>query len=283
MDFRERLGYYTAMTESMLDVLLSQADTPPVLYDSMAYSLLGGGKRLRPVLCLAACELLGGAAADAIKAACAMEMIHSYSLIHDDLPAMDDDDMRRGKPSSHKAFGEGNAILAGDGLLSLAFCVLSQTGNLKVMQAVSRGAFDMVAGQSMDLNGTRDAESLFDMHAKKTGALIRAAVLAGAYSAGNPDVGRHLAALTSFAEHYGLLFQITDDILDVVGDPAQLGKSTGKDEREHKTTFVTLYGLEPAREEAAIAAKAAVTALGQIDGDREFLTELVQRTLTRSR
>lgn len=283
MDFRERLGYYTAMTESMLDVLLSQADTPPVLYDSMAYSLMGGGKRLRPVLCLAACELLGGAAADAIKAACAMEMIHSYSLIHDDLPAMDDDDMRRGKPSSHKAFGEGNAILAGDGLLSLAFCVLSQTGNLKVMQAVSRGAFDMVAGQSMDLNGTRDAESLFDMHAKKTGALIRAAVLAGAYSAGNPDVGRHLAALTSFAEHYGLLFQITDDILDVVGDPAQLGKSTGKDEREHKTTFVTLYGLEPAREEAAIAAKAAVTALGQIDGDREFLTELVQRTLTRSR
>lgn len=283
MDFRERLGYYTAMTESMLDVLLSQADTPPVLYDSMAYSLLGGGKRLRPVLCLAACELLGGAAADAIKAACAMEMIHSYSLIHDDLPAMDDDDMRRGKPSSHKAFGEGNAILAGDGLLSLAFCVLSQTGNLKVMQAVSRGAFDMVAGQSMDLNGTRDAESLFDMHAKKTGALIRAAVLAGAYSAGNPDVGRHLAALTSFAEHYGLLFQITDDILDVVGDPARLGKSIGKDEREHKTTFVTLYGLEPAREEAAIAAKAAVTALGQIDGDREFLTELVQRTLTRSR
>lgn len=283
MDFRERLGYYTAMTESMLEVLLSQVDTPPVLYDSMAYSLLGGGKRLRPVLCLAACELLGGAAADAIKAACAMEMIHSYSLIHDDLPAMDDDDMRRGKPSSHKAFGEGNAILAGDGLLSLAFCVLSQTGNLKVMQAVSRGAFDMVAGQSMDLNGTRDAESLFDMHAKKTGALIRAAVLAGAYSAGNPDVGRHLAALTSFAEHYGLLFQITDDILDVVGDPAQLGKSIGKDEREHKTTFVTLYGLEPAREEAAIAAKAAVTALGQIDGDREFLTELVQRTLTRSR
>lgn len=283
MDFRERLGYYTAMTESMLEVLLSQVDTPPVLYDSMAYSLMGGGKRLRPVLCLAACELLGGAATDAIKAACAMEMIHSYSLIHDDLPAMDDDDMRRGKPSSHKAFGEGNAILAGDGLLSLAFWVLSQTGNLKVMQAVTRGAFDMVAGQSMDLSGPRDAESLFDMHAKKTGALIRAAVLAGAYSAGNPDVGRHLAALTSFAEHYGLLFQITDDILDVVGDPAQLGKSIGKDEREHKATFVTLYGLEPAREEAAIAARAAVTALGQIDGDREFLTELVQRTLTRSR
>ena len=198
-------------------------------------------------------------------------------------------DLTKGKKQLRQPYddsGHGThvaGILAGDGLLSLAFWVLSQTGNLKVMQAVTRGAFDMVAGQSMDLNGPRDAESLFDMHAKKTGALIRAAVLAGAYSAGNPDVGRHLAALTSFAEHYGLLFQITDDILDVVGDPAQLGKSIGKDEREHKATFVTLYGLEPAREEAAIAARAAVTALGQIDGDREFLTELVQRTLTRSR
>lgn len=283
MDYCERMTYYTAMTESMLDVLLSQADAPPVLYDSMSYSLMGGGKRLRPVLCLSVCELLGGAPADAIKAACAMEMIHTYSLIHDDLPAMDNDDMRRGKPSSHKAFGEGNAILAGDGLLSLAFFVLSQTGNAKVMQSVSRGAFDMVSGQSLDINGARGAESLFDMHAKKTGALIRAAVLAGAYSAGNAEVGRYLAPLTAFAEHYGLLFQITDDILDVIGDPAQLGKSIGKDAREHKTTFVTLYGLEPAREEAGIAAKAAVDALGQIDGDGGFLTELVHQTLTRCR
>ena len=185
MIFDERMVYYTAMTDSMLDVLLSQAEAPPVLYQSMAYSLLDGGKRLRPVLCLAVCELLGGAAADAVKAACAMEMIHTYSLIHDDLPAMDNDDMRRGKPSSHRAFGEGNAILAGDGLLSLAFYVLSQTGNAKVMQCVSRGALDMVSGQSLDINGTHDAESLFDMHAKKTGALFRAAVLAGAYSAGN--------------------------------------------------------------------------------------------------
>ena len=172
MIFDERMVYYTAMTDSMLDVLLSQAEAPPVLYQSMAYSLLDGGKRLRPVLCLAVCELLGGAAADAVKAACAMEMIHTYSLIHDDLPAMDNDDMRRGKPSSHRAFGEGNAILAGDGLLSLAFYVLSQTGNAKVMQCVSRGALDMVSGQSLDINGTHDAESLFDMHAKKTGALF---------------------------------------------------------------------------------------------------------------
>lgn len=283
MIFDERMVYYTAMTDSMLDVLLSQAEAPPVLYQSMAYSLLDGGKRLRPVLCLAVCELLGGAAADAVKAACAMEMIHTYSLIHDDLPAMDNDDMRRGKPSSHRAFGEGNAILAGDGLLSLAFYVLSQTGNAKVMQCVSRGALDMVSGQSLDINGTHDAESLFDMHAKKTGALFRAAVLAGAYSAGNSETGRYLAPLNSFAEHFGLLFQITDDILDVTGDSALLGKSIGKDAQAEKATFVTLYGLEPAREEAAIAARSAVTALDQIEGDHDFLKELVGRTLTRSR
>ena len=281
--FDERMTYYTAMTESMLDVLLSQADAPAKLYESMAYSLMGGGKRLRPVLCLAVCELLGGTAADAIKAACAVEMIHTYSLIHDDLPAMDDDDMRRGKPSSHKAFGEGNAILAGDGLLSLAFYVLSQTGNAKVMQCVSRGALDMVSGQSIDINGTHGAESLFDMHARKTGALIRAAVLAGAYSAGASETGRNLAPLTAFAEHFGLLFQITDDILDVTGEPALLGKTAGKDARENKATFVTLYGLEPAREEAGIAARLAAEALEQVEGDRMFLQELVGRTLTRSR
>lgn len=281
--FDERMTYYTAMTESMLDVLLSQADAPAKLYESMAYSLMGGGKRLRPVLCLAVCELLGGTAADAIKAACAVEMIHTYSLIHDDLPAMDDDDMRRGKPSSHKAFGEGNAILAGDGLLSLAFYVLSQTGNAKVMQCVSRGALDMVSGQSMDINGTHGAESLFDMHARKTGALIRATVLAGAYSAGASETGRNLAPLTAFAEHFGLLFQITDDILDVTGEPALLGKTAGKDARENKATFVTLYGLEPAREEAGIAARLAAEALEQVEGDRMFLQELVGRTLTRSR
>ena len=281
--FDERMTYYTAMTESMLDVLLSQADAPAKLYESMAYSLMGGGKRLRPVLCLAVCELLGSTAADASKVACAVEMIHTYSLIHDDLPAMDDDDMRRGKPSSHKAFGEGNAILAGDGLLSLAFYVLSQTGNAKVMQCVSRGALDMVSGQSMDINGTHGAESLFDMHARKTGALIRATVLAGAYSAGASETGRNLAPLTAFAEHFGLLFQITDDILDVTGEPALLGKTAGKDARENKATFVTLYGLEPAREEAGIAARLAAEALEQVEGDRMFLQELVGRTLTRSR
>lgn len=283
MLYQEQMAYYAAMTESMLSVLLGQADAPEVLYDSMAYSLMNGGKRLRPVLCLASCELLGGAPADAIKAACAMEMIHTYSLIHDDLPAMDNDDMRRGRPSSHKVFGEGNAILAGDGLLSLAFHVISQTGSAKVMQVVARGALDMVSGQSLDINSECDAEGLFAMYEKKTGALIRASVLAGAYSSGSAEVGRNLAALQSFAEKFGLLFQITDDILDVVGSPDQLGKTIGKDARAQKATFVTLYGLEPAREEAAIAARSAIDALEQIDADSTFLCELVRQTLTRSR
>jgi len=281
--YQEKMHYYTAMTESMLSVLLRQAKAPRLLYDSMAYSLMNGGKRLRPALCLATCELLGGPASDAVKVACAMEMIHTYSLIHDDLPSMDNDDMRRGRPSSHKVFGEGNAILAGDGLLSLAFHIVSHTENSKVMQVVSHGAFEMVGGQSLDINGEVDAEGLFVMHEKKTGALIRASVLAGAYSSGNPDVEKTIPALAAFSEKFGMLFQITDDILDVVGDPAQLGKTVGKDAMEEKITFVTLYGLETARDEAAIAAREAMEALRTVRGDCTFLEELVQKTLTRCR
>jgi len=281
--YQEKMHYYTAMTESMLSVLLRQAKAPRLLYDSMAYSLMNGGKRLRPALCLATCELLGGPASDAVKVACAMEMIHTYSLIHDDLPSMDNDDMRRGRPSSHKVFGEGNAILAGDGLLSLAFHIVSHTENSKVMQVVSHGAFEMVGGQSLDINGEVDAEGLFVMHEKKTGALIRASVLAGAYSSGNPDVEKTIPALAAFSEKFGMLFQITDDILDVVGDPTQLGKTVGKDAAEEKVTFVTLYGLDKAREEATFAAQAATEALRSVRGDCSFLEELVRQTLTRCR
>ncbi len=221
MEFQDRLNYYNAMTESMLRVQIEQGDTPPILYDSMVYSLFAGGKRLRPTLCLATCELLGGSPADALKAACSLEMLHTYSLIPDALPAMDNDAMRRGQPSCHKAFGEGNAILAGDGLLSLAMLLLAQTNNPKVFQTVARGALNMVSGQSMDLNGKPDAETLFKIHEKKTGALILASVLAGAYTAGaNP---KQIQSLSDFAERYGLLFQITDDILDETGTEASLG------------------------------------------------------------
>lgn len=279
MDFKEKMDYYAAMTEPMLRIQLDQFEAPSVLYDSMAYSLFAGGKRLRPTLCLAACELMGGMPAEAMKAACALEMVHTYSLIHDDLPAMDDDDLRRGKPSNHKVFGEGNAILAGDGLLSLAMHLAAQTGNSKVMLAITRGAMDMVSGQSMDLNSKSDAETLFKMHEKKTGALILASVLAGAYTQG--ATAKDVAALTEFSNQYGLLFQITDDILDVTGTQAELGKSIGKDSRDEKVTFVSVYGLDAAREQAAHAAEAALNALKEIEGDTQFFEDLVAYTLTR--
>jgi len=281
MDFSEQLSYYAKLTEGCLCVQLDQADAPPILYDSMRYSLFAGGKRLRPALTLAACELIGGNPTDALKAASALEMIHTYSLIHDDLPAMDNDDLRRGKPTNHKVFGEGNAILAGDGLLSLAMVVLSKIEDIRVIQTVSRGALDMVSGQSMDLNGKPDAETLLQIHAKKTGALIRAAVLAGAYCGGATPA--QIEALTAYAEHFGLLFQITDDILDATGDPALLGKSVGKDARDEKVTFVSVYGLERARVEAEKAAAAALAALEPIEGDKTFFVTLVNTTITRDK
>lgn len=281
MDFSGQLNYYNAMIESMLRVQIEQSEAPSILYDSMVYSLFAGGKRLRPSLCLGACEMLGGNATDALKAACALEMIHTYSLIHDDLPAMDNDEMRRGKPSCHKAFGEGNAILAGDGLLSLAMLLLAQTGNAKVFQIVARGALNMVSGQSMDLNGKPDAETLFKIHEKKTGALILASVLAGAYTAGASP--RQIQSLTEFAEHYGLLFQITDDILDAAGDARLLGKTVGKDARDDKVTFVSLYGIDIAASEARRAADAALEALNSLELDVSFFSSLVEQTLTRQK
>ena len=280
MAFKEKWSYYQTLTESMLRVLTDQSDTPQLLYDSMTYSLFAGGKRLRPALCLATSEMLDGTATEALKAACALEMIHTYSLIHDDLPAMDNDDMRRGKPSCHKVFGEGNAILAGDGLLSLACLTLAQSNNLKVINCVTRGALDMVSGQSLDLNGKQDAETLLTIHQKKTGALIRASVLAGAYSAGASQKQAQL--LGEFADHFGMLFQITDDILDVTGSPEQLGKTPGKDKDENKVTFVTLYGLDTALEEAAHAAEAAQESLQALNLDGSFLEELTLYTLNRN-
>ena len=280
MALQEKWSYYQTLTESMLRVLVDQSDTPQLLYDSMTYSLFAGGKRLRPALCLATSEMLDGTATEALKAACALEMIHTYSLIHDDLPAMDNDDMRRGKPSCHKAFGEGNAILAGDGLLTLACMTLGQSSNLKVINIVTRGALDMVSGQSLDLNGKQDAETLFSIHEKKTGALIRASILAGAYSAGAN--AKQVQLLTEFADHFGMLFQITDDILDVTGTPELLGKTPGKDKAENKVTFVTLYGMDVAMEEASHAADAALESLRELNLDSSFLEELTLYTRNRS-
>lgn len=275
----ERLTQYSEWTEAKLAELLSTGERAPILQESMAYSVFSGGKRIRPALCMAACELCGGDAQDAAYAAGALEMIHTYSLIHDDLPAMDNDDMRRGKPSNHKAFGEANAILAGDGLLSLAFYALSLCPHSDALSAIAKGAFEMVMGQSLDVNSGGDESLLRQLQDYKTGALFRAAVSSGAACAGASAQQRE--ALVRFANAYGMLFQITDDILDCEGEASVLGKTVGKDVQEGKTTFATVYGLERAKEYAKTYAHEAREAVLSVGGDATFFTELISYTLTR--
>jgi len=249
---------------------------PSLLRQAMEYSLFAGGKRLRPILTLAAAECCGGSLDRALAPAAAVEMIHTYSLIHDDLPAMDDDDLRRGKPTNHRVFGEGMAILAGDALLTHAFSVLARARELDPDQAlaiieelaVAAGPQGMVAGQALDIQGMerRDPALLKHMHACKTGELLKAAVRIGAISAG-ADAGT-LEALTEYAASLGLAYQIVDDILDVTATSAEMGKNPGSDARMHKQTFVTVYGLEEAEKMAAAETEAAVACLPA--GRQEF-------------
>lgn len=236
---------------------------PNLLREAMEYSLYAGGKRLRPILTFAAAEACGGKRESALPAAVAVEMIHTYSLIHDDLPAMDDDDLRRGKPTSHKVFGEAMAILAGDALLTEAFSVVAQchlplAAKAAIITELARcsGPEGMVAGQVMDLARTRDLDAMYHC---KTGALFQAAVRSGAVAAAaGPE---KLTALTKYATALGLCFQIIDDLLDVVGCEEETGKSAGSDARLGKVTYVTLYGAQRAKELAQIQADAAVAAL----------------------
>jgi geranylgeranyl diphosphate synthase type II len=256
---------------------------PQSVYEAMRYSLRAGGKRLRPMLTLAAAETIHGGgghpAADralemAMPAACAVEFIHTYSLIHDDLPAMDDDSLRRGQPTNHVVHGEAMAILAGDGLLTEAFALMAAEPDdpalaprkLQAIKtvAVAAGARGMVGGQAIDVQAvgstsTFDAESLHDMHARKTGALIRAAATAGAIMAGGDD--RAIFAVEEYGRHVGLAFQIVDDILDVEGDATQLGKTAGKDAKAGKPTYPSIFGLAASRRLAADAHDAAIAAL----------------------
>ena len=262
------------------------------LAESMEYSLTAGGKRLRPILLMAAADAAGGRGEDYLTSACAVEMIHTYSLIHDDLPAMDDDDYRRGKLTNHKVYGAGLATLAGDALLTMAFELLAwQQGvpaetMLRVVREISEavGANGMVGGQALDLasEGKRiDMDTLRRMHMAKTGALFRASVRSGAILGGADEA--QLAALTEYAEAFGLAFQITDDILDVTGDAAAIGKPVGSDERNHKSTYVTLTSLEEAKRLAREAADRAHEALAPLGGKAAFLDELAEYLVTRDR
>lgn len=262
------------------------------LTESMKYSLTAGGKRLRPILLMAAADAVGGRGEDFLDSACALEMIHTYSLIHDDLPAMDDDDYRRGKPTNHRVYGAGLATLAGDALLTMAFEMLARQQGvpaetmLRVVREISEaaGANGMVGGQALDLasEGKRiDMDTLRRMHMAKTGALFRAAVRSGAILGGADEA--QLSALTAYAEAFGLAFQITDDILDVTGDEAAIGKPVGSDERNHKSTYVTLTSLKEAKRLAREAADRAHEALSPLGGKAAFLNELAEYLVTRDR
>ena len=243
---------------------------PATIHRAMRYSLLAGGKRLRPILCCAASEACGGSVRDALPAACAVELVHTYSLIHDDLPCMDNDDLRRGKPTSHKVFGEGMAVLAGDALLTEAFAVLasakpkgtSTIADLVAELARAAGSRGLIAGQVADLEaeGRKPSEpALYFIHAAKTGMLLRASLKLGAMCGGATRA--QLAALDRFGFALGLAFQIQDDILDATQSARKLGKTAGKDAAAGKMTFPALYGLERARELAAQWTDEAIASL----------------------
>ena len=278
--------------EALIKELREESALDEQLCSSMKYSLTAGGKRLRPILLMAAADVAGGRGEDFIQVACAIEMIHTYSLIHDDLPAMDNDDYRRGKLTNHKVYGEAMAILAGDALLTQAFEVmLRQPGVpadvlLKVVRemAIAAGPNGMVGGQAIDLESEGKhvpMETLKKLHMGKTGALFRAAIRSGAILAGADE--KQLADLTAYADAFGLAFQITDDILDVVGNEAVIGKPVGSDERNDKSTYVTLTSLETARERAAQVVADGVKALEGFGDKAVFLRELLESLLVRNK
>lgn len=283
MDIGEYLAERRKFFETRLgDYLPDGSQYPKTLKDAMEYSLFAGGKRLRPILTLAVAEACGGNITSALAPAAALEMIHTYSLIHDDLPAMDDDELRRGKPTSHKVFGEGMAILAGDALLTHAFSVLAESNQLEsglVLDIISElalaaGPRGMVAGQALDIAGeeSKDLAQLHYIHSTKTGALITAAVRIGAITAqADADL---IGCLTRYAASLGLAYQIVDDILDVTETSSELGKNPGSDKRKGKQTFAVMFGLEEAQKMADAETQKAVESLAHLDARFHLLQEL---------
>jgi geranylgeranyl diphosphate synthase type II len=291
VDFKAELKKKAAVVEEALERFLPAPDTyPPLVHQAMRYSVLGGGKRLRPALVLASAEVAGGSPQDVLPAACALELIHAYSLIHDDLPAMDNDDYRRGKLTSHKVYGEAMAILAGDALLTLAFqllceCRCSRPEDIvKVIReaAVGAGTMGLIGGQVVDTFSAGEeinADTLEYIHRHKTGAIYRVAVRTGAILAGAGK--EELARLTGYADYMGLAFQIKDDILDIEGDEKKLGKPVGSDVRNKKATYPALFGLEQSKEKARAAVESAKAALSAFGGEADFLRALVEYVIKR--
>jgi geranylgeranyl diphosphate synthase, type II len=287
MDIKLYLAKKKEIVDKALEKLVPPAHAFPVsVHEAMRYSLFGGGKRIRPILAIAAAEALGATTADLLPVAGSLELIHTYSLIHDDLPAMDDDDFRRGRATCHKRYGEAMAILAGDGLLNLAFEVLSDPRRLKAIPAnrlldimkeisTASGVSGMIGGQVVDIESEGkdvDFPTLEYIHTHKTGALIRSSVRVGALYAKAGK--RQFAALTHYGEMVGLAFQITDDILDITGKREETGKDVGSDIKKGKKTFPGFYGLEESRIRAREVAGKAIQAIKDFDRKADPLREL---------
>lgn len=285
----EYLEQQSQLVELALDRLVPPESEPPeTIHKAMRYSLFAGGKRIRPVLCLEAAATVRGSLPDrTLDVACSLEMIHTYSLIHDDLPALDNDDLRRGRPTSHMVFGEAMAILAGDALLTHAFVVLGSIGDARLVAelATASGTVGgMIAGQVHDIEGERQmpsAELLTRIHRAKTGALLRASVRMGAIHAGASD--GQLDALSRYGEHIGLAFQIVDDLLDVLQTSEQLGKTAGKDADQHKITFPAVYGIDASRQMAERERTAAHDCLRGFGEGARRLHELADLIVDRSK
>lgn len=266
--------------DARLEALMPAADQQPaVLHRAMRHSMFAGGKRIRPALCLESAAVIDPSAPEsALDIACGLEMIHTYSLIHDDLPALDNDDFRRGQPTCHKAFGEATAILAGDALLTLAFELLGRSGNSTVVVEVARAAGTaggMIAGQMFDLEYERKpatADIVEMVHRAKTGAMLLAAVRAGAIAAG--ATADHLALLSNYGRHIGLAFQIVDDILDVESSTAQLGKTAGKDAAQQKATYPAVHGVERSRQLAEREVRDALESIVSFGERAHWLREI---------
>jgi geranylgeranyl diphosphate synthase type II len=294
-DLKAYLAEKIERINAALESILKTSGPSDRLLEAMTYSLMAGGKRFRSVLCIAAAEAVGGDQEDVLPAACALEMVHTYSLIHDDLPAMDDDDLRRGQPTCHKAFDEATAVLAGDALLTLAFQTLSSLAAnsdqqaakwLRVIQLISHAAgyCGMIQGQMLDIGAEGNQLTLNElqsMHRLKTGALIEVALICGAELA---DVNSsQLNLLESYAQNIGLAFQVTDDILNVEGDPAIMGKAVGTDELRQKSTYPSLLGLEESKTFAGKLIDDALHALGSFDQKAEPLRAIATYIIDRKK
>jgi len=291
VDLKAYLKARAAEVDAALDAFLPKAkERPATIHAAMRYSVFAGGKRLRPVLCLAAAEACGGEISNALAPACAVELMHTYSLVHDDLPAMDDDDLRRGRPTCHKVYGEGMAVLCGDALLTEAFIVLAQTPASKrhgareyvAELAGTGGSRKLIGGQVMDLEGEGKKlakRDLVRIHEAKTAALLTTSLRLGAMTANATPA--KLEALTTFGHALGLAFQVIDDILDVTQTTEVLGKTAGKDQAVEKSTYPAVLGLEASRKEAARLTAAAMAALKPFGKKGARLAEIASHLLQR--